>query len=441
MLHSLLVPLNNVKGKGDFCAELEIGEPSQLQTLLLDSGSSSLVLSPQHYDASIDQRIEPTTLCQHVKYGVGEWLGPVVSSQITIGTGRHKATIRSAFFAIAEERKANTFVRTSGILGLAYEPLNTAHDLSINTFPWRPECSEKVQSELFLRKVLNSPKKQVNTFFSQCVEQGIVPDQFGFLVHRSSVFHSKNKETSEQLSAHPLNQGMLALGKPHLHTQLHKNDFIHIPLVCDKYYNVNLLGVKVESQAMLTPPPFIEHKSKPSNSNCFVDSGANAILLPESLFTELMQNLAQAVPHQAHLLSAYQQYNGKEVGIPLNNLNLSEWPNIQFTFSGRKGRSDNLILTPYSYWQTHAPECNQASFKITTLPGWQAQTILGLPLMCEYYTIFDRQAGDKGALVFASPRVAPHRLSDVLHHDWQAMQSLCKHFFKRGNKRHNKKQE
>lgn len=293
-----------------------------------------------------------------------------------------------------------------------------------------------------MKEVLRSPKQQVNTFFSQCVEQGMVPDQFGFLVHRSSVFHSKNKETPEQLNAHPLNQGMLALGKPHLHTHLHKSDFIHIPLVCNKYYNVNLLSVEVKGQASLTPPPFVENKSKPSNSNCFVDSGANAIVLPESLFNELMQNLAKAVPHQAHLLSAYQQYNGKEVGVPLNNLNLSEWPNIQFTFSGRGERCESLTLTPYSYWQTHAPECNQASFKITTLPGWQAQTILGLPLMCEYYTIFDRQAGDKGALVFASPRVAPHRLSDVLHHDWQAMQSLCKHFFKRvNNKKHNKKQE
>jgi hypothetical protein len=55
-----------------------------------------------------------------------------------------------------------------------------------------------------------------------------------------------------------------------------------------------------------------------------------------------------------------------------------------------------LTLPPEAYWQIHAPEYNRASFKIFPLKHWPNQSILGLPLISQYYTIFDRSKGSVG---------------------------------------------
>jgi hypothetical protein len=219
------------------------------------------------------------------------------------------------------------------------------------------------------------------------------------------------------------------MGKPHLHTHLHHGDFVRLPLVCDKYYNVNLLRVQVGDKAPIAPPPFTPKVGKARmNSNSFIDSGASMMVLPNDLFKQVMADLAACVPEQADLLDAYQTFQGKEVGVPLDKLNLEPWPDIHFVFSGHDDSEEILNLSAHSYWQTHAPESQQASFKLMTLPGWAAQTIIGLPLMCEYYTVFDRDTGELGEMAFANPRVAPHKLSDTIHNNIETLKSVCSHF-------------
>jgi hypothetical protein len=255
----------------------------------------------------------------------------------------------------------------------------------------------------------------------------VIPDKFAFLVHRSSIFNTKNSCTAAELASHPLNRGLLALGNPHLHTHIHQPQYQTVPLVCDTYYNVDLLSVKVGMQDSHEPPAFEPNHKAKHNSNCFFDSGASFIILPPGLFTEVLDDLKRCVPNQANLLEPYQQYNGKEVGIPIEQLDLEQWPDIVFTFKGENGQDVLLSLSPHSYWQTHAPVSNQASFKISTLPGWKPQTIMGLPIFCEYHTIFDRQAGEKGRLVFAQPNIAPHKFADSMHNNWEHMKQSCQH--------------
>ena len=443
MTKSLLIPLNNVAGNGDFCAEVDVGDPPQRQHMLIDSGSSTFALSQSHYDGSKDGQLVPTSLFQHVKYGMGEWVGPVVKTQVQLGHGLHQIQVRDAYVAIAETQVVSTFAHANGILGLAYKGLNTAHDMrelaadlvgnftnKESTFPWRPTWSQKAETEAeeFVSTILKQPKVPVTPLFDQLAAQDIIPNQFAFLVHRSSVYQWEPNLSEKQKMAHPLNRGLLALGKPYLHTHLHHHDFVRIPLVCDTYYNLELLSVQVEGCAPHTPPPFEINKGTPRhNSNSFVDSGASMMVLPEVLFKQVMTDLMNCVPHQASLLTQFINFSGKETGIDMTKLDISRWPNIVFTFAGQNSEPMSLLLTPHSYWQTHAPQFGQASFKLMTLPGWAAQTIIGLPLMCEYYTVFDRSAGELGEMAFSNPKVAPHRFAQALQKDWFAITSRCKH--------------
>ena len=209
---------------------------------------------------------------------------------------------------------------------------------------------------------------------------------------------------------------------------MHHGDFVRIPLVCDTYYNIELLSVQVEGCAPHTPPPFEVKKNKARhNSNSFVDSGASMMVLPEALFKQVMTDLEASVPNQASLLAQFYTFSGKETGVDMTQLDVNQWPNILFTFAGYNNTPVSLTLTPHSYWQSHAPQCGQASFKLMTLPGWAAQTIIGLPLMCEYYTVFDRAVGELGEVAFANPQVAPHRFAQAIQKDWFALKSRCQH--------------
>jgi len=67
------------------------------------------------------------------------------------------------------------------------------------------------------------------------------------------------------------------------------------------------------------------------------------------------------------------------------------------------GADVKLDCSPSTYWQVNYPVPGQAVFQIVG-PGKnedQNQSILGLPLMNNYYTVFDRTANDFGVVKFA----------------------------------------
>jgi hypothetical protein len=89
--------------------------------------------------------------------------------------------------------------------------------------------------------------------------------------------------------------------------------------------------------------------------------------------------------------------------VPMSKLDLSAWPTLTFVLEGALGSDVKLDVTPDTYWQTNSPK---AGFATAVLFGDNGQgggqSILGLPLMNNYFTIFDRSV-DKGlgAISFA----------------------------------------
>jgi hypothetical protein len=79
----------------------------------------------------------------------------------------------------------------------------------------------------------------------------------------------------------------------------------------------------------------------------------------------------------------------------MSSLKLTDWPSITFVLQGSSG-DVKLAVSPENYWQTDAPEKGYASAAIFSDNGQlNGQSILGLPLMNGYLTIFDRSV-DKG---------------------------------------------
>jgi hypothetical protein len=60
-----------------------------------------------------------------------------------------------------------------------------------------------------------------------------------------------------------------------------------------------------------------------------------------------------------------------------------------------------LTVAPQTYWQADSPAPGQASFRITGPLSEANQSNLGLPLLNNYFTVFDRSAGAQGVIRLA----------------------------------------
>jgi hypothetical protein len=93
----------------------------------------------------------------------------------------------------------------------------------------------------------------------------------------------------------------------------------------------------------------------------------------------------------------------KKADIPMADLDLSGWPILTFILQGLNNTDVVLHVRPQDYWQVHAPKPGRAMLALTK--GEAGFTILGLPLMNGYFTIFDGEAdNDRGVIRFAPRR-------------------------------------
>jgi hypothetical protein len=133
-------------------------------------------------------------------------------------------------------------------------------------------------------------------------------------------------------------------------------------------------------------------------SNSIVDSGTNALVLANDVFSAIMNSLKNLNPQFLQLAEkALQSRNG----IPSSQLQLADWPAITFILAGENGEDIPLTCTPETYWQLDAPGKGHAVFQIAG-GGGLPQSILGLPLMNNYYTVFDRSVDPNGVIRFAA---------------------------------------
>lgn len=548
---TLKVPITNVYAKGDYCAQLQLGKPAQRVNLILDTGSSTLVVKQSDVKQSVvkksdvkqslesqslknqsayrpqdDSLLTPTSLAQEVNYGIGGWDGPVVTTRVVLceksceencqepresrceERGEDEAhqplVLESCHLAIVSGvKQQQTFGDADGILGLGYHHLNKSYDLKSYlerhnhspaiTYPWpfantkaknhsqsdtkaKSSCQSDVESrstinnesksqsdvesqsavksgsqssskskqkaapfssedlKQFKQFLWQQPEQDLVPYFTALEEHGLTANKCALYSRRSSIHVTNTALTPQQLANDPLNQGWLILGDAEQHTELYQGNFRTIRVDHDIYYNVTLTSIRVGSQAVIPAPALDEKYRKNYYSNAIVDTGASAIALTEPLYRAMLASLEAISPQFAPLIAPFKEIAAQETGIDASLLDLSQWPDISFTFIGdikddvsdveavegdsldtdksietksietrsHQRQEVSIVCKPESYWQLNAPSEGRACFKILSqLPDWPNQTLLGLPLLNDHLVIFDRSVHKTGVIRFA----------------------------------------
>jgi hypothetical protein len=167
------------------------------------------------------------------------------------------ATLQAAPIAEAIVQEKNNFGSADGILGLAYNALNDAYDLTSylkkegkppSTYPW-PLKVQGTQAALtaFLNALPSSAATAIDPYFTFLEGQGVVANKLAFYTLRSFPRVASANESTAALAQDNLNQGFFILGGGEEQTDLYTGAFSDVTVVDDLYYNVNLKAFQVGS--------------------------------------------------------------------------------------------------------------------------------------------------------------------------------------------------
>jgi hypothetical protein len=402
----LRLAITNALDYSDYSAELAIGANGAIANVILDTGSSTLAVEPAVYSGAGDQNLTPTTLAQLVTYGTGGWGGPVVNTTVTLGPSGAQVPLPNCPLAITSVQQKGNFQGVTGIMGLAYNGLNTAYDFKsyldqqnkTSTYPWP---FSKVWMAFYNRfhALFEQPNQpSVKPYFDQLEEAGVVANKFAFYTLRSwsSLRHGT---TAAAIAADPLNKGYFILGGGEEQQDLYTGTFSTVTVLHDVYYNTNLKSVRVDGSAAHVAAALQPQYYQNSISNSIVDSGTSDLTLAKDVYQAILQGLKQKNPAFTQAINAGSDL--RQGGVPVASLNLAQWPNIYFTLEGENGQNVELACTPQTYWQTDFPAAGRAVFQISGPLDAANQSILGLPLLNNYYTVFDRTQDVNGVIKFA----------------------------------------
>jgi hypothetical protein len=357
---------------GNYTGVIQAGADKKTANVILDTGSSSLGLDGNLYNPGADRNARTTNMVQAVQYGTGSWVGAVVHTDIAIGTGTQTVNLKQVCVTVAYAESSNMFGKANGILGLAYTRLDSAYTMPGTTWPPKYNYNQIQQQG---RVTFLQP------YFTELEAQGAVANKFAFYTRRSMIRMATPDPATDNF-----NKGFLLLGGGEESKDLYSGTFQSVDILDDDWYNTNLKAVIVgNTEPIEIPPP-----TKASNqlTNSIVDSGTNSLLLDDSLFQTMAKRLTSG--EDKSLTQAMR--NGY---LPMRSLKLAEWPAITFVLQGSSG-DVKLAVSPENYWQTDAPDKGYACAAILSDNGQlKGRSILGLPLMNGYFTIFDRSV-DKG---------------------------------------------
>jgi len=399
---AIRIPINNVKGGGDYTGQIKIGSQGVVANVILDTGSSTLAVVPRIYNIAQDTDVSFTSYAQQVTYGTGGWSGPVIQTSLSMGSAGQEASV-STYMAIADEQLAGNFGPADGILGLAFNALNSAFDLQAYltseqvdppvTYPWPFPVSTSTAVLQQVAAFLNRMGQEVDLtpYFTTLEQAGVTRNIFAFYTLRS-VPNTASADPADD----PLNNGIFVLGGGLEQTDLYNGQPISVDVLDDLYYNTNLTGVQVGDGSVIevSPPPASQAKTLVSNS--IIDSGTNSLVLTAAVYDAVVSALTALGPQFASLIDTATSQGD----VDQSSLDLTSWPNITFVLQGETGADVSLTCAPNTYWQTDAPQPGQAMFQIQN-GGTLPQSILGLPLFNNYYTVFDRTQDPYGAVRFA----------------------------------------
>lgn len=402
----LRLPITNVYARGDFTVSVSIGSEATELQLILDTGSSTLALHSSQYQPESDSHLVPTTLVQEVIYGIGGWAGPVTQTSMQL-QGDISLTLPQNYVALAT-RGEPPLAKADGILGLAYNRLNQATDISqylklqhpprSASLPWPfSQCGVDALQQI-ATELKAYPKQNLTPWFSNIEQHDVVANIFAFYCRRSSIHHAADETQTAQDA---LNKGWFILGGGTEQHDLYAGDFQNIRVWHDVYYNVQLTAIQV---ADLPPIPCAPGNGADS-ANGFFDTGSSVILLPDTIYQSLLQHLIRFNPQLQTILQQLPAFNGVEQGLDAQLIKLSDWPELYFYFVADNGDTVKLACPAHDYWQMNAPAFGLCSFKIIAqLPHFASQNILGLPLLCNYFTVFDRAVHQTGVIRCASAK-------------------------------------
>jgi hypothetical protein len=393
---AIRVPISNVYGGGDYTAPIAIGHSGTTANVILDTGSSTLAVVPNVYDVTGDSDAQPTALAQDVIYGTGGWAGPVVKTTVALGTG---GASLDTYIAVTADDEPGGFGQADGILGLAYNVLNNAYDLSSYlgehgdtsvTHPWPfPTQNTSAAVQQLASLLQRMPQQDLPPYFTALEEAGIEKNLFAFYTLRSMPSLRTSHPEDD-----PLNQGFFIMGGGPEQEDLYTGEFVNVDVVGDAWYNTDLLAVQVAGGEQHTASRLPAQFGKTMVSNSIVDSGTNSLALAKDVFGAILSSLEQLNPDFITAINT-----ASSGSVPTSSLNLAEWPEITFTLRGETGNAVPLTCSPATYWQSDCPQRGQASFAIES--SGMPQSILGLPLMNNYYCVFDRTQDAYGVIRFA----------------------------------------
>ena len=395
------VPINNVKGGGDYTGEIRVGSQGAVANVILDTGSSTLAVVPRVYKIADDQNVTFTEYAQLVRYGTGGWSGPVLQTTLSMGSGGNQASVKT-YIAIADEQLPHNLGPADGILGLAFNALNSAYDLTayltshdVNppiTYPWifpvKTSAAALQQVEQFLARMT---EVDLTPYFTTLEEAQVTRNIFAFYTLRSIP-----SMASANPAADPLNSGIFVLGGGLDQADLYTGQPLNVAVLDDLYYNTNLKAVQVGDADPVGVRPLPASQAKSLVSNSIVDSGTNSLVLAPDVYQAVISGLES---QSADFATLVRQATSRGA-VPGANLNLSTWPDINFVMQGADGTDITLTCVPATYWQTDVSREGDAVFMINN-GGSFPMSILGLPLFNNYYTVFDRTQSPYGIISFA----------------------------------------
>jgi hypothetical protein len=381
---TIQVPITNVFMDGDYTGTIYVGSQKKPLNVILDTGSSTLAVDGTKYDVTKDKTAKITDIAQEVSYADGSnWVGAVVLTDVSVGLGK-PVVLPQVNVAVAYHASSTMFRQSQGILGLAYTKLNNGFIMPGPTIP--PKYT--------FNQIQAGKVTYIEPYFTELESAGLVANKFAFYTRRSMI----NLATSDP-ATDPLNNGYLILGGGEEYTNLYTGSFQVARVVHDLYYNTNLKSVTVGNGTPIEVSP--PTKASGNISNSIVDSGTNSILLDQKLFDEIAKQFSSSddTTLEDALQAGY---------VHMSKLNLADWPPITFTLEGALGSDVNLVVTPETYWQTNAPKRGYATTAIFGDSGQGGgQSILGLPLMNNYFTVFDRSV-DKGLGAISFAKMNPN---------------------------------
>ena len=411
------LPITLAYAKGAYTVALRIGRDARIANLVLDTGSSTLVVLPHAYDPAHDAGHAPTAWAQEVRYGAGAWTGPVVATDVHFDGLQGRVSLPAAQLAVVAAR-AQDLKDADGLFGLAYGGLDTAHDFAgylatkriapALTWPW-PFEREAADLAAFGALLRAQPRVRLTPLFSALEEQHRVSNRFALLVRRALVHVIDDAADDAALAADPLNQGVLILGGDthDVHADdLHRDDVREVQVVHDLYYNAELVALQVGDGPRIPAPPLDAKDVARAASNAIVDSGSSFIVLEASLYRAVLDAFAACNPGMPALVTRFwDAFKATQQGVPNAEVDAFDWPDLHFFVRAPDGGETRLTCPAAHYWQRNALRAGQACFLLMDqIAGWAKQTILGLPLLAGHYVVFDRAAANGGCLRIATAK-------------------------------------